>query len=87
MGARETRSGSLKTRVIRYNTSERIYRSHLLLLPGSGCLVLHALAIAAVLLAGPGWLGLVVAIRNCAARDAEQASPERDTARDMRLAA
>jgi hypothetical protein len=50
--------------------------------------VLHVLAIAAVLLAGPGWLGLVVAIRDCAARDAEQASQERDTARaDQSLAA
>jgi hypothetical protein len=51
--------------------------------------VLHVLAIAAVLSAGPGWLGLVVAIRSAVARDAEQASQERDTARpdDMRLAA
>jgi hypothetical protein len=49
--------------------------------------VLHVLAIAAVISAGPGWLGLVVAIRDCAARDAEQV-PERDTARaDQRLAA
>jgi hypothetical protein len=49
--------------------------------------VLHALAIASVLLAGPGWLGIALAIRDAAARDAEQAIPERDTARDMRLAA
>jgi len=50
--------------------------------------LLHALAIASVLLAGPGWLGLVVAIRS-AVRDDRHASRERDTARadDMRLAA
>lgn len=92
MGARETRSGSLRTRAIRYNKFERILCSHLLFL-SIGHPVLHVLAIAAVISAGPGWLGLVVAIRGCAARDDEQASPERDTDRaergadDMRLAA
>lgn len=47
--------------------------------------MLHALAIAAVISAGPGWLGLVLALR----RGDGQASTEQDAARtdDMRLAA
>jgi hypothetical protein len=51
--------------------------------------LLHYLAIAAAVLAGPAWFGMVVAIRDCGRRDAGQASTERDTARsdDMRLAA